>query len=275
MPAARQVFFSADDFGLSLAVNAAVERAYREGVLTVASLMVAGPAAADAVAVARRLPGLRVGLHLALVEARATLPPAVIPALADASGWMGSDQVVRGFRYFFAPAARRQLAAEIRAQYAAYAATGLRLDHVNAHKHMHLHPTVGRLAIAIGAEYGVPAIRLPAEPPMVMRACGEATGFGDRALYAWTGWLRRAARAAGLAAADHCFGLRWSGGMTRERLLRLAPLLPPGVTEIYTHPAAFADPLLSRLMPDYRPQDELAALVDPAVGAAYRPMLRG
>ena len=59
---------TADDFGLSEAVNAAVEDAHRRGILSAASLMVGGPAAADAVARARRLPNLRVGLHLVLVD---------------------------------------------------------------------------------------------------------------------------------------------------------------------------------------------------------------
>ena len=37
---------------------------------------------------------------------------------------------------------KRQLAREVAAQFAAYAATGLPLDHVDAHQHFHLHPTV-------------------------------------------------------------------------------------------------------------------------------------
>ncbi len=70
----KRVILTADDFGLSEAVNEAVERAHRDGVLTSASLMVAGPAAADAVRRARRLPALRVGLHLVVVEGPAVLP---------------------------------------------------------------------------------------------------------------------------------------------------------------------------------------------------------
>ena len=62
------LIFSADDFGLTLTVNEAVARAHTEGVLTQASLMVAAPAAADAVARARILPALIVGLHLVLVD---------------------------------------------------------------------------------------------------------------------------------------------------------------------------------------------------------------
>ena len=152
----KRVIFSADDFGLTESVNEAVELAHREGALTSASLMVAGPAAADAVRRARALPGLRVGLHLVVIEGPAVLPPAEIPDLVDAAGQFPSDQLRLGIAYFFRPRVRRQLAAEIRAQFAAFAATGLTLDHANAHKHMHLHPTVGRLLIDIGRDFGLP-----------------------------------------------------------------------------------------------------------------------
>src|SRR5947209_7531110 len=107
--------------------------------------MVAAPATADAVRRARALPRLRVGLHLVTIEGPAVLARSAIPHLIDARGWFPSDQFRLGCRYFFSAAARRQLAAEIRAQYEAFAATGLELDHLDAHKHMHLHPVVGRL----------------------------------------------------------------------------------------------------------------------------------
>src|SRR5215469_9338832 len=60
----KRLIVCADDFGLDVAVNEAVEEAHRHGILSCASLMVAGPAAADALARARRLPTLGVGLHL-------------------------------------------------------------------------------------------------------------------------------------------------------------------------------------------------------------------
>jgi len=263
----RQVIISADDFGLSEGVNEAVERAHREGLLSTASLMVAGPAAADAVRRAKTLPNLRVGLHLVVIEGPAA-DPAAAPALVDANGQFPSDQLRLGVAYRFHPASRRQLAAEVRAQYRAFAATGLRLDHANAHKHMHLHPTVGRLLIDIGRDHGLPAIRIPAEPPSVMAACGVPQGPGARALFAWTRLLRWQARRAGLRTNDHAFGIAWSGHMTAASLLRLAPHLPPGLSELYFHPATHRNPLLCRLMPDYEHEAEFAALCDPAVRAA-------
>jgi hopanoid biosynthesis associated protein HpnK len=258
----RRVVFTADDFGLSESVNEAVEHAHRNGILNAASLMVAGPAAADAVRRAQAMPSLRVGLHLVTIEGPAVLPPAEIPHLVDAQGQFPAHQFRLGVRYFFHRRIRRQLAAEIRAQFAAFAATGLTLDHANAHKHMHLHPTVGRLMIEIGREFGLRAVRVPAEPPAVLARCGTRVGLGGRALYRWTSLLRRQARAAGIATNDHCFGLAWSGHMTVDRVRRLIAELPDGLSEIYFHPAAVRDAHLQRLMADYEHEAELATLLD-------------
>src|SRR3954451_20247084 len=112
----KRVTFTADDFGLAESVNEAVERAHRYGVLNAASLIIAGPAAADAVRRARALPSLRVGLHLVVIEGPAVLPASAIPGLVDGKGQFPSDQFQLGLSYFLRPNIRRQLAAEIRAQ---------------------------------------------------------------------------------------------------------------------------------------------------------------
>ncbi len=258
----RTVTFSADDFGLSESVNEAVEKAHRDGILQAASLMVAGPAAADAVRRAHANPGLRVGLHLVVIEGPAVLPPGQIPGLVDRDGQFPSDQLALGINYFFRPSIRRQLAAEIRAQFQAFAATGLALDHANAHKHMHLHPTVGAMMLRIGKAHGLARIRIPAEPPDVLARCGTAVAAGDRMLYRWTTLLRRQAKAAGVATNDHCFGLAWSGHMTADRVRALLANLPGGDSEIYFHPATKRDPLLDRLMPLYEHEAEFQALME-------------
>ncbi len=270
----KRLIVCADDFGLDEAVNAAVEAAHRDGILTCASLMVGAPAAADAVERARRLPGLRVGLHLVLVDGRPLAPPEAIPDLLGPNGAFDDRMVRAGFRFFFRPGVRRQLAREIAAQFAAFAATGLALDHANAHKHMHLHPTVAGLLIAIGRDYGLKAVRVPAEPAAPLRRAGARLSPGARlgaaGLGLWTALLRGRLRRAGLAANDHLFGLAWTGAMTEARLLGLLPHLPEGVSEIYAHPATAQTARLKRTMPDYRPEEELAALLSRAVKGRIR-----
>ena len=127
--------------------------------LTAASLMVAGDAAADAVGRARTMPDLGVGLHLVLVEGRPALPPELVPDLVDSHGRFREDMVRSAIAMAFIPRVRRQLFAEVEAQFAAFAATGLQLDHLNAHKHFHLHPVIASALLAAGAKHGMIAAR--------------------------------------------------------------------------------------------------------------------
>jgi hopanoid biosynthesis associated protein HpnK len=160
----RKLIVTGDDFGLAVPVNEAIEEAHRCGILTTASLMIGGAAARDAVERAKRLPSLKVGLHLVLVEGRPVLPLGAIPDLVDERGEFCFKPVVAGINYFFRPRVRRQIEAEIRAQFLAFQETGLLLDHVNAHNHMHLHPTVLGLILKVGREFGLRAMRVPYEP---------------------------------------------------------------------------------------------------------------
>jgi hopanoid biosynthesis associated protein HpnK len=263
----RRLIVCADDFGLDEAVNAAVEQASRDGILTCASLMVGAPAARDAVARARGLSRLKVGLHIVLVDGRPVLPPETVPDLVDERGVFATDMVRAGIRFFFSARARRQLAAEIRAQFAAFRATGLALDHVNAHKHMHVHPTVAALIVGIGRDFGLRSMRVPWEPRAPLRRAAMAEGAHvPRPLYApWVALLRHRLQRAGLSANDQLFGIAWSGAMTEQRVLRLIEALPPGTSELYCHPALMQTPSLARAMPAYRPAEEFAALLSPRV----------
>jgi hopanoid biosynthesis associated protein HpnK len=265
----RRLIVTADDFGAGASVNAAVERGHREGILTAASLMVGAPGAADAVARARNLPTLRVGLHLVLVEGRPVLPPAEVPLLVDGEGRFRSEMAMAGARLFFLPAARRQLAAEIEAQFAAFAATGLHLDHVNAHKHFHLHPTIAGLMLTIGRRFGLSAARVPAEPRAIIRAIEpHPSQLLDPVIDAVGALARSRFRAAGVLVPDQVFGLAWSGAMTAPRLHALIRALPDGISEIYLHPGL--DGGFEGAAPGYRYADEFAALLDREVGAAAR-----
>jgi hopanoid biosynthesis associated protein HpnK len=258
----KQLIVTADDFGAALAVNEAVERAHRHGILTAASLMVSAPAAADAVARARAMPGLGVGLHLVLVEGRPVLPAADIPDLVDGDGMFRNDMVRAAFAMFLRPKVRRQLAAEIEAQFRAFAATGLELDHVNAHKHFHLHPTIAALIVRIGRRFGMKAMRVPYEPAEVLRQIEPGAG-GDFVVELWARRLRRRLAAAGIYSPDRVFGLGWSGAMTAARLTGLVAHLPDGLSEIYLHPATEAG--YPGATPGYLYEQELAALTSDQV----------
>ena len=200
--------------------------------------MVSAPAAADAVARARRLPSLRVGLHLVMVEAWPTLPPKRLPDLVDARGLMRSDMVRLGLDLAAKTSARAQLAAEIEAQFQAYRETGLPLDHVNAHKHFHVHPVVAGMVLAAGLRHGMRAIRVPREPRAILRLAEPGSkphpAFDTAPWASLLGWRARRAK---LLVPDRTFGLAWSGAMTPQRVAAILSDLPDGLSELYTHPA--------------------------------------
>ncbi|MEO8896713.1 MAG: hopanoid biosynthesis-associated protein HpnK, partial [Rhizomicrobium sp.] len=243
----------------------AVERAHRHGVLTAASLMVSGSAAHDAVARARSMPSLRVGLHLVLVEGKPVLPARAVPDLVDGQGFFRTDMARAGAAMFFLPKVRAQLAAEIEAQFEAFAATGLKLDHVNAHKHFHLHPTIAALMVKAGRAHRVWGARVPLEPQTILQRIERHRAPPVVALTTpFARALRARFRRAGIAAPDQVFGLAWSGAMTPQRLKGLIEHLPEGLSEIYLHPATGAYPGSA---PGYAYGEELRALTDPDMPA--------
>ena len=251
---------------MDVAVNDAVEQAHRSGILTCTSLMMGMPAVADAVIRAKCNPSLAVGLHITLTAGLSVLPHAQIPGLVDREQRFEDSMALAGTRYFFLPAVRRQLRAEIRAQFAAFKATGLPLDHVNAHRHFHLHPTLATMIVEIGREFGLRAMRAPYEPiGLLRRAAAEGETVSIPPYLPWVKYLGYRLRRAGLLTNDIIFGLQWTGAMTAARLLQLIPVLPNGITEIYLHPATARSPYLVAAMPTYRHVEEFEALVSPDV----------
>jgi hopanoid biosynthesis associated protein HpnK len=266
--AGKKLIVTCDDFGADIAVNEAVEQAFTNGILTCASLMMGGDAVEDAVERAQRLKGLGVGLHITLTDGRPVLPAAQVPGLVDRDGRFHTDLVTTGIRWFFNPAVRAQLKREISAQFQAFVATGLVLDHVNVHQHQHLHPTVATLITRIGRRYGMLAIRIPDEPYGVLTAAEPGLAIPKSHLGPVLWWLRRCAQRARLVQNDAAFGLAWSGDMTEGRLLALIPHLPEGLNELYSHPATKNAAQMPHAALGYKYREELQALLSPKVRQA-------
>jgi predicted glycoside hydrolase/deacetylase ChbG (UPF0249 family) len=139
----REVFFIADDFGITREANAAIVRAHREGALHGASLMMGQPATADAVALPKQTPTLQVGWHLHLSDSQ--------PVTCATWPW-GKSHWHAGFAIAFSPALMRR---EVAAQWEQFQATGLRCAFVNSHHHLHAHPFVfAELLKVLPADFG-------------------------------------------------------------------------------------------------------------------------
>ncbi len=239
-PASKWVIFTADDFGLSPALNGAVALAHRRGLLGCASLMPAGPALPQALELARALPELCLGVHLTLIQGRSVLRPEQLSHLVDSQGRFLNDPVLVGWRYFCRPGLLPEIRRELAAQVETVLASGLTPWHLNSHVNLHLHPRIFPVVVEIAREYRIPAVRLPREDWRATLGAAPDHPLPKIAQgLIFTLLCRRARRqavAAGLLCNDHLFGLLNDGRMGEDYLVRLALRLKPGVTEIYSHP---------------------------------------
>jgi chitin disaccharide deacetylase len=240
-PPRRRLIANADDFGRSASINTAVIRAHREGILTTASLMVNEPACAEAVELARQNPRLGVGLHLTLLCGHSALAPSEIPGLVNPSGQFPINPAAAGWRYFFQRGLRAQLRAEVHAQFRKFRETGLPLDHVNGHLHLHLHPTIFRILMTDADQLGISRVRLTRDPFWLNLRLASGH-FAYRALHAMLfGPLAAAAGPQlgrrGFRHTDWVFGLLQNARVDESYLLKLLAQLPSGDSELYSHPS--------------------------------------
>lgn len=265
----KQLIITSDDFGLSTGVNRAVEQAWRDGLLTCASIMPGGAAFDEAVKIARRNPGLQVGLHLTLVQGRAVLPPERIPALVDRAGCFTNNPVAAGMRYFFDRGLYCQLKREIEAQITTVLEAGIPLTHLDGHLNIHLHPTVFSILAELMPRYGISSFRLSRERLAHNLRFDRERRFGKTVERIIFGSLAKNAQPRldelQIAYAAEVKGVLNSGRMTEEYILNIIEDLQDGLTEIYFHPGILPDAEIARRMPDYRHQEELAAITSPAV----------
>jgi hopanoid biosynthesis associated protein HpnK len=232
---------NADDFGRSRSINEAVVRGHREGILTSASLMANEPAFEDAVQLARENPRLGVGLHLTLLMGHAALAPDKIPGLVNARGEFSNRPAAAGLAYYFNRRLRPQLRAEIHAQFEKYHATGLPLDHVNGHLHLHLHPVIFGILMEDGKKLGLRHLRLTRD--CLSRSRRTSRGhwlyrLSHAVIYAWlSGRAREPLARQGIKHAQITFGLLQNARVDEDYLLKLLPELPDGDSELYSHPS--------------------------------------
>ena len=257
-----RLIVNADDFGRSHSINEAVIRAHNEGVLTTASLMATGGAFDDAVEQAHKNPRLGVGLHITLICGRSILKPTEVPGLVNKKYELGRNPAWVGFKYFIFPSIRRQLRQEMNAQFTKFKSTGLPLDHVNGHLHMHLHPTVFSVLKEQIRAWGIKHMRLTREPLGVnLRVAGGRWAyrmFHSGAFGLLSASAERHFKAHGVKHTDRVFGMLQDGRVNEEYILKLLPRLPGGIFELYSHPS----------MDEFR--HEFDALVSPKVAEMIR-----
>ena len=240
-----RLILNADDFGLTAGVNRAVAELHRAGVLTSATLMARAAATEEAIAIARATPTLGVGCHVVLVDGEPVLPARELPMLVDQC--TGRFQPTSGAfvqRLLTGRFHSSEIEAETAAQIALLQSKGMKLTHIDTHKHTHIFPTVLQPVLRAARAAGIRAVRNPFEPAWSRRATPHAPLL-RRAQVSLLRLLepafRRIVAEEGFATTDGAIGVLATGTLDAATVRSLLRNLPAGTWELVAHPG-YHDP---------------------------------
>lgn len=246
------LIINADDFGLTPGVNRSVTELHEARALTSATLMATSNFFDEAVRLAHANPSLEVGCHVVLVDGVPALPPAQISSLVTASGQF-RDKLGRFAADLFMGSLRaEEIEAEATAQIRRVQDAGLRVSHIDTHKHTHLFPRVLRPLLRAAQACGVPAIRNPFEPDWALRVTPSAGRLRRLAVVALDSQRRtflQLVREAGLVTTSGTIGVLATGTLdVTTTLKRLLAAVPAGDStwELVCHPG-YPDEHLDRV----------------------------
>lgn len=256
----RRLIVNADDFGLTRGVNHAVAELHALGALTSATLMARAGATHEAVQHSLQTPALGTGCHVVLLDGMPVLSPGAIPTLVDRETGRFHATLGSFLRRALVGSVRGpEIEAEAAAQIAILQNLGLRLTHIDTHKHTHIFPTVLRPVLRAARAAGVTVVRNPFEPTWGRRATCKAA-FVRRMEVSLLGWLepafRRIAAEEGFATTDGSIGVLATGSLDAPTIRSLLESMPPGTWELVTHPG-YNDNDLERVQTRLRESREI------------------
>lgn len=266
-----RLIINADDFGQTPGINRSVGELHRARALTSATLMATSEFFDEAVAVAKANPSLEVGCHVVLTDGVSALPASQIPSLADAHGEFRARLGRFAADLHLGRIRAEEIEAEAAAQIRRIQGAGLRVSHVDTHKHTHMFPRVLRPLLRAAQACGVLAIRNPFEPDWALRAtpsAGRLRRFAVVALESQRRTFLRLVRDVGLATTSGTLGVLATGtlevALTLDRLLAALPqTAPDAIWELVSHPG-YPDSHLEKIPTKLRASRGLehAALLD-------------
>jgi len=231
---------NADDFGLTRGVNRAIVELHQAGVLTSATLMAKAGATDEAIALAQANPRLGVGCHVVLVDGEPVLPPDKVPSLVDFKTGCFPHKLTTFLRRLFMGRIRAaEIEAEAAAQIASLQARGVRLTHIDTHKHSHMFPPVLRPVLRAARAAGIRAVRNPFEPEWAVHASPRASIVRSAEVYAlrkFGPYFRRVLSEEGFSTTDGTIAVAATGVVNADTVRSLLQKLPPGAWELVTHP---------------------------------------
>lgn len=261
----KNLLVNADDFGRHELINRAVEIAFQTGCLRSATLMAGGIAFDDAIRVAKKNPGLGVGIHFTLANGNPVLPPENIPSLVTEEGIFHDNYVIFMKKYFSGQIALSEIRAELAAQLQKILRAGLKPTHFDSHQHLHHIPGVIEIALELAATENIFAMRTANTKIFdgELNSFGQFVGrFGLSSLAKFAAYK---AHNKNFATPEHFTGIVAGESVSENFLLKLLDNLQDGTTEVMLHPGTDNKILQDFCQWEHNFEEELAAVTSPKI----------
>jgi len=272
----KKLIVNADDFGLTEGVNRAIIDGHRHGIITSTTVMANGMAFDSAVAASSTTPSLGVGVHLNLTQGRPVSSASHIPSIVTPEGFFYPTPGMLARRVLTRKAKLSHIESELRSQIEKIASAGIRITHLDSHKHIHVLPAIFNVVLKLAREYGIDCVRCPVEPAASALGPMRSGRRGwprmakqyllGRALSTLAACQARKVKVAGLCRPEHFYGLSQTGFLDLAMLRQILRALPEGTSEVMCHPGYVDEALLgTRTRLRSQRKAELEALTSPII----------
>lgn len=261
----KKIIVNADDFGRHELINRAVERAFNTGCLRSATLMAGGIAFDDAVALAKKIPSLGVGIHFTLANGNPILPPKEIPSLVTEEGIFHGDYIKFLKRYLSGKISLSEVRAELAAQLEKIQRTGLHLTHVDSHQHLHHVPGIVKIVLELAESAGIRSMRVANAKLFDGELDSLGKFVGRLGLSSLAKFAICQARKKNFTMPEHFAGIVAGESVSENFMLKLIEHLQDGTTEVMLHPGTDNKILQDFCEWEHDFEEELAAVTSPKV----------
>ena len=155
----KYLIITADDYGMSRAVNDAIETGMSAGIITSTNVMTNMPLYEEAKGLRNKFPEVSVGLHWTLSGAGKPVTPATqVPSLVNEKGDFFPYAEFRK-RYRKGLIKNEDILTELRSQFDCFYKLMGMPDYWNTHQNTHVDFKIYQLFVSLAAELGIPAMR--------------------------------------------------------------------------------------------------------------------
>jgi predicted glycoside hydrolase/deacetylase ChbG (UPF0249 family) len=235
-----RLIVNADDFGMASGVNRAILELHSGEVLTSTTLMAQAAATEEAAKMALSTPTLGVGCHIVLVDGAPVSDPRGVHSLIDRQTenfHPGPGSFLQ--RLFTGRIRSAEIETEAAAQIALLQSYGLRLTHIDTHKHMHMFPSILRPVLRAARAAGIHAVRNPFEPLWSLNATVNAPELRRAqviVLRRFEAGFRRIVAEEGFTTTDGAIGVLATGTLDISAVHAIISAMPEGTFEFVSHP---------------------------------------